>query len=109
MGIRRRADDNRSCSLALADERTVIGLDVEQSDGLAVDWIGRNLYWTDTGHDTISVARLDGTSRTVLIDTGLDLPRSVFVFVFYLRLRGPCYGLPCLVSCISFNVGALKS
>lgn len=48
---------------------------VEQPDGLAVDWVARNLYWADPGHDTISVSRLDGTHRKILIESGIDEPR----------------------------------
>ena len=48
---------------------------MEQSDGMAIDWIARNLYWTDTGRDYIAVSRLNGTSRKILIETGVDEPR----------------------------------
>lgn len=39
--------------------------EVLNPDGIAVDWIARNLYWTDTGPDRIEVAKLNGTSRKV--------------------------------------------
>ena len=29
--------------------RTVIDSDVTTADGIAVDWIAKNLYWTDAG------------------------------------------------------------
>ena len=44
-------------------ERDVITKDVDHPDGIAVDWVGRNLFWTDSGTDRIEVAKLDGTSR----------------------------------------------
>uniref|UniRef100_A0A3B3RZD4 LDL receptor related protein 1 n=1 Tax=Paramormyrops kingsleyae TaxID=1676925 RepID=A0A3B3RZD4_9TELE len=50
-------------------------------DGLAVDWVGGNLYWCDKGRDTIEVSRLDGAFRTVLVSTGLREPRAVAVDV----------------------------
>ena len=46
-------------------------------EGLAVDWVSSNLYWTDTGTNRIEMARLDGTSRKLLIWTDLDGPRSI--------------------------------
>ena len=55
----------------------MVSHNVEQSDGIAIDWIARNLYWTDTGRDCISVARLNGSSSKVLIDTSIDEPRLV--------------------------------
>jgi len=48
---------------------------VEQSDGVAVDWVARNLYWTDTGRNYIAVSRLNGTSRKILISTEMEQPR----------------------------------
>lgn len=48
-------------------------------DGLAVDWIAKNLYWCDKGHDTIEVSRLDGKFKKVLINDKelLQEPRSI--------------------------------
>ena len=43
----------------------------------SVDWVARNLYWTDTGTDRIEVTRLNGTSRTVLISDRLNEPRAI--------------------------------
>uniref|UniRef100_A0A8C8CFS1 EGF-like domain-containing protein n=1 Tax=Oncorhynchus tshawytscha TaxID=74940 RepID=A0A8C8CFS1_ONCTS len=50
-------------------------------DGLAVDWVGGNLYWCDKGRDTIEVSKLTGAYRTVLVNTGLREPRAVAVDV----------------------------
>lgn len=55
----------------------MVSTEVIQTDGLAVDWIARNLYWTDTHSDRIEVSRLNGTSRKVLISEGLDEPRAI--------------------------------
>jgi len=46
-------------------------------DGLAVDWVARNLYWCDKGLNTIEVSKLDGRFRKVLINEGLQEPRAI--------------------------------
>ena len=52
-------------------------------EGLAVDWVGGNLYWCDPVHDTIEVSKLNGSYPTVLVNTDLDRPRSIAVDVRY--------------------------
>lgn len=59
---------------------TVVSQGLKTTDGLAVDWVARNMYWTDTGRNTIEVARLDGTARKVLVNNSLDEPRAIAVF-----------------------------
>ena len=51
--------------------------EVSRPEGIAVDWIAQNLYWTDTGTDRIEVARVNGSSRKVLISDGLEEPRAL--------------------------------
>lgn len=48
-----------------SSQEEIITTEVEHPDGIAVDWIARNLYWTDTGTDRIEVARLNGKARKV--------------------------------------------
>uniref|UniRef100_A0A672I9D3 LDL receptor related protein 8 n=1 Tax=Salarias fasciatus TaxID=181472 RepID=A0A672I9D3_SALFA len=45
--------------------------------GLALDWLQHNLYWTDSGDKSISVASVDGTKRRVLVNTELSEPRAI--------------------------------
>lgn len=59
----------------------VVHHDVSTPDGLAFDWIHKNLYWTDTGENRISVLTMatDVQLRKTLINTNLDEPRAIVV------------------------------
>lgn len=50
---------------------------LKNPDGLAVDWVAKNLYWCDKGLDTIEVSRLDGKYRKILIQKNLQEPRAI--------------------------------
>lgn len=70
------------------DDKTFF-LDIVSPEGIAIDWISRRIYWTDSSKDTIEVASLDnGTVRAIVIKTGLVNPRGIAVdpnqkYVFY--------------------------
>ena len=49
------------------------------SYGLAVDPLGRNIYWTDSYANKIEVSRMDGTMRKTLISQNLDEPRDIIL------------------------------
>ena len=47
------------------------------TESIAVDWVGRNLYWADFALETIEVSKLDGTLRTVLLSENVTSPRGI--------------------------------
>lgn len=58
---------------------TVVG-GVLNCEGIAIDWYGENIYWTDEGLKTISVARLDNTTiRRTLFSNDITHPRAIVV------------------------------
>jgi len=67
-------------TLNLTSTETIISANLTTPDGLAIDWIADNIYWTDAGRKVIEVARLDGSSRKIIIQDGLDEPRAVAMF-----------------------------
>lgn len=60
--------------------RNIISTGLKITNGLAVDWIANNLYFSDTETSTIEVSRLDGSSRKVIVDENLNDPRSLAIF-----------------------------
>lgn len=60
-----------------SDIERVVDLGLETPEGLAIDWIGHNLYWSDTGTRRIEMVRLEGCSRKVLIWSNIFEPRCL--------------------------------
>ncbi|XP_015230707.1 PREDICTED: low-density lipoprotein receptor-related protein 2-like [Cyprinodon variegatus] len=52
---------------------------ITSPDGIAVDWVGRNLYWADSRLKRLEVAMLDGRYRKHLVKTDLGYPSAVAV------------------------------
>lgn len=49
------------------------------TEGIAIDWLAKNLYWVDSKKNTIEVSDLDGNYRTTLALTGVNKPRNLVV------------------------------
>ena len=46
-------------------------------NALAVDWIGKNLYWSDTEKRIIEVSKVNGLYPTVLVSKRVKFPRDL--------------------------------
>ncbi|XP_029697135.1 low-density lipoprotein receptor-related protein 5 isoform X2 [Takifugu rubripes] len=68
---------SNSLTDALGTGQTVVVSGLASADGLACDWLGKKLYWTDSETNRIEVSNLDGTSRKVLFWMDLDQPRAL--------------------------------
>ena len=58
---------------------TVIGVDIYTPESIAIDWIGRKLYWADSAYKRIEVSNLDGTVRRVLFWTNIARITSIAI------------------------------
>uniref|UniRef100_A0A8B9NAZ8 LDL receptor related protein 1 n=1 Tax=Accipiter nisus TaxID=211598 RepID=A0A8B9NAZ8_9AVES len=64
------------------ERETILKDGIHNVEGIAVDWMGNNLYWTDDGpKKTISVARLEKAAQTrkTLIEGKMTHPRAIVV------------------------------
>ena len=48
---------------SLSNIRSVVHSGLSTAEGLAVDWVGGNLYWIQSGLDQIEVAKINGSFR----------------------------------------------
>ncbi len=68
-----------TASMIKEEFKSLVHDSVHTPDGLAVDWVHKNLYWTDTGTNQIDVMSLTNSHRRTLINDGLDEPRAIVV------------------------------
>ncbi|XP_036899128.1 low-density lipoprotein receptor-related protein 8 isoform X7 [Sturnira hondurensis] len=62
-----------------AEQEVLIDEQLHSPEGLAVDWVHKHIYWTDSGNKTISVATVDGSRRCTLFSHDLSEPRAIAV------------------------------
>ncbi|KAM7097525.1 low-density lipoprotein receptor-related protein 8 isoform 6-T6 [Molossus nigricans] len=62
-----------------AEQEVLIDEQLHSPEGLAVDWVHKHIYWTDSGNKTISVATVDGGRRCTLFSHDLSEPRAIAV------------------------------
>ncbi|KAL4832254.1 hypothetical protein H8958_021595 [Nasalis larvatus] len=61
------------------EQEVLIAEQLHSPEGLAVDWVHKHIYWTDSGNKTISVATVDGGRRCTLFSRNLSEPRAIAV------------------------------
>ncbi|KAK5977541.1 hypothetical protein GCK32_003906, partial [Trichostrongylus colubriformis] len=59
--------------------RAIVSTGLSTVEGLAVDWITEVIYWTDSHHDHIQVAKIDGSMRTTVVKGDIHNPRDIAV------------------------------
>ncbi len=71
----------KSATMDGTDVKTIVKLRRSSPDGMAVDWVGRNLYFCEASETAIYVSRLNGFALKKLI-TGPSLqePRGMVVY-----------------------------
>ncbi|XP_037511191.1 low-density lipoprotein receptor-related protein 1 [Rhipicephalus sanguineus] len=70
---------------SLSSIEVVVETGLATAEGLAVDWIGENLYWVESNLDQIEVAKLNGSFRRTLVAGNMESPRAIVL--------DPRYGL----------------
>jgi hypothetical protein len=96
-------EDNNTISSANLDG-TGVEVIIKKADvwNMAIDWIGRRIFWTQYNPDGIFVANLNGKERRLLIKTSPYLPDAIavdpivgYVFFYWNNVRRK--------SCLFFN------
>lgn len=60
-------------------ELVVLILGLGSPEGIAIDWVSRLMFWTDSALRRLEVAKLDGSLRKVLLDKNIQNPRGIAV------------------------------
>lgn len=63
----------------LLNVRAIVESDLSTTEAVALDWIGKNLYWIDSSLKQIEVASKEGLHRTTLISENISKPRSMAI------------------------------
>lgn len=52
---------------------------IQSPEGLAIDWLNREVYWTDSGYDKIVAVNLDTKEVRTVASENLVNPRGIAV------------------------------
>lgn len=63
--------------VVLTDIEEIVKSGLATAEGLAVDWMGQNLYWVESNMDQIEVAKVNGSFRRTLVASDLENPRAI--------------------------------
>lgn len=63
----------------LINVKAIVESDLSTTEAVAIDWIGRNLYWIDSTLKHIGVSTKEGLHRTTLISENISKPRSMAI------------------------------
>lgn len=59
--------------------KPIVESDLSTTEAVAIDWIGKNLYWVDSSLRQIEVSTKDGLHRATLISENISKPRSMAI------------------------------
>ena len=62
---------------SLSNIKTVLHSGLTTTEGLAVDYVGENLYWIQSSLDQIEVAKINGSFRQTLVAGSMSRPRGL--------------------------------
>ncbi|XP_076471456.1 low-density lipoprotein receptor-related protein 1B-like isoform X2 [Babylonia areolata] len=63
---------------SVTDIQAIVDVGLAKTEGVAVDWVGGNIYWVEARLVQIEVAKLNGTHRTTLVAGGaMSNPRAI--------------------------------
>ncbi|GIY65583.1 low-density lipoprotein receptor-related protein 2 [Caerostris extrusa] len=61
------------------EPEVIVGSGLDLVEGLAVDWVGKNLYWVDSRLKTVDVSTLNGEHHMVLLNENISQPRGLSI------------------------------
>ena len=74
MSLKRQPGEQGSARQGL---EVLFGSGIDLVEGLAYDWVAKNIYWLDSRLNTIEVAKANGTHRMVLVNQNISQPRGL--------------------------------
>ena len=54
-----------------------LDIGIDMLEGIAVDWIGRNVFWADSSNNRIEVIHMNRLSRKLILCKNIENPRSL--------------------------------
>ena len=55
----------------------IIDAGIELLEGMAIDWVGRNIYWADSSANRIEIAHMDRPIRRLIVWKDIESPRCL--------------------------------
>ena len=75
MSLKRATDGSKTTGPQ--GPQVLLGSGIDLVEGLAYDWIAKNIYWLDSRLNTIEVAKANGTHRMILVNQNISQPRGL--------------------------------